>query len=190
MRRQRVAANPYTIYFSGIKAVRYVHPIYSAFSNLILVEDEDCMDYKYIRWNAEKREFTGNSIYISEINGLTTEFRRGAEYGYDRCIHYSLAIGCEGRDWHDVLAQMVGFDPAGKTEPSEDTPFREILHPELWSATFGPLAAKKLLKDFDAWEERAKTFADAEFYLAYWYLRCCFGHAANGGAVQMNWVDV
>lgn len=189
MRLQRVAANPYTLYLLGLTTVSYAHPIYSVFSNLNRVAYEDGIDNEYIRWDREKRKFIGNSIYISQIDSLTTEFPRGAEFMYDRCIHYSLAVGCEGRDWHDVLAQMVGFHPAGGAEPGEEVPFREILHPSRTSATYGPKAAQKLVEDFAAWEERAKTFADPEFYLAYWWLSCCFGHASKGGAVQMNWVE-
>ena len=115
---------------------------------------------------------------------LTTEFEQGAFYQYDRRLEYSMAIGCDGRDWHDVLAAMVGFDRNAGAEPT-DGPFQEILHPRHAFTVHGPNAAKKLLADFDACEEKAKTFSDPEFYLAYWWLRCCFGHVAQNGAVQM-----
>lgn len=116
---------------------------------------------------------------------LTSEFEQDAFYEYGRRLEYNLAIGCAGRDWHDVLAAMVGFERNAEAGPT-DGPFQEILHPHHAFTVHGPKTSKKLLADFDAWEEKAKRFSDAEFYLAYWWLRCCFGHGAQNGAVRMT----
>jgi len=167
--------------------MNYAFPVYDVFNNLTLRKDIS-LDSDSFVFDKETGQYRSNFLYVSESNDLTTEFMRKAVYEYGRYLRYSLAIGCDGRDWHDVLAQMVGFDRSANAEPSTDTPFRELLHPKMTSATLGPKTALRLLGEFDAWDERAKEFADAEFYLAFWWLRCCFGHAAKGGAVQMNWV--
>lgn len=130
-------------------------------------------------------ELLANVLHVpDDCATLTSEFEQCAFYEYKRSLEYSMAIGCDGRDWHDVLAAMVGFDRNANVAPT-DGPFQEILHPRHAFTVHGPKTAKKLLADFDAWEEKAKTFSDAEFYLAYWWLRCCFGHGAQNGAVQM-----
>jgi hypothetical protein len=177
---------PYIISIFGLTNMNHAFPVYDVFNNLTLREDV-LLDSDAFVFDKEAGQYRSNFLYVSETNDLTTEFKRKAMYEYGRCLRYSLAIGCEGRDWHDVLAQMVGFDRSANVEPSADTPFREILHPAIQSATLGPKVARKLLGDFHAWDERAKILADAEFYLAYWWLRCCFTHASNDGAVQMNW---
>lgn len=162
-------------------------PVYSVFNNLEIVEDHEA-DERVTVLDEKTGKWVRKSFFISSKNALSPEFKPGAEYGYGRCLDYSLSIGCDGRDWHDVLAKMVGFDSTGDAEPDEAIPFRELLHPARNNATFGPKVAKKLFGEFAAWEERAKTFADPEFYLAYWWLSRCFGHAANDGAVQIEWV--
>ena len=166
----------------------YAFPVYNVFNGLKLSE-EVLLDSDAFVFDKETGKYRSNYIYISETDAQTTEFKRKATYEYDRCLRYSLGIGCDGRDWHDVLAAMVGFDRSGNVEPSEETPFGELLHPNIQFTTFGSKAAAKLVRDFAEWEERAKEFSDPEFYLAYWWLSCCFGHAARNGAVQMNWVE-
>lgn len=168
--------------------MNYAFPVYDVFNNLILREDISLNSDAFV-FDKATSQYRSNFLYVSEANDLTTEFKRKAIYEYGRYLRYSLAIGCEGRDWHDVLAQMVGVDRNAGAELSAETPFPELLHPKMSSATLGPKTALRLLGEFDAWDARAKEFADAEFYLAFWWLRCCFGHAANGGAVQMNWVE-
>lgn len=53
--------------------------------------------------------------------------------------------------------------------------------------THGPRASAKLVADFDAWDELAQRFSDAEFYPTYWWLRTCFSHAMQNGAARMYW---
>lgn len=131
-----------------------------------------------------------NAISIHEETELgrqqSVEFQAGV-YEYGRHFAYPLDIGCNGRDWHDVLRALVGYDRNGPKKCPLEGPFAEILHWAYSLVTFGPIASAKVVADFDAWDARARSFSDAEFYLAYWAVRTCFSHAAQNGAVQVVW---
>jgi len=137
-----------------------------------------------------------NATYISD----NEEARRGyaqhelkgsSIYTYELRLEYSLELECQGGDWHDVLAAMVGFDRDNPDAYPADGPFIELLHNDYSMATFGPSVARKLVADFDAWNDRAskpqESLYDDEFYLTYWGLRACFAHAATNGVVRCNW---
>lgn len=138
-------------------------------------------------------------------------------YTYELRLEYSLEFGCRGRDWHAVLAAMVGFDRENPDAYPADGPFIELLHADHSMATFGPSTARKLVADFDAWNDRASKvkekveiyredtdapdwlyckpsklvsveyFNDDAFYLTYWWLRSCFAHATTDGVVRCYW---
>ncbi len=112
---------------------------------------------------------------------------------------------------------MVGFDRNKRDAYPADGPFIELLHKDYSMATFGPSAARKLVADFNAWNDRASKvlakeefyeedfdapswlyhrpkklvgeqyFYDDEFYLTYWWLRTCFAHATTNGVVRSYW---
>lgn len=64
------------------------------------------------------------------------------------------------------LGEMVGHDKDMATQ-NEPKPFFELLRYGLQRAHFGTAVARKLRNDFDEWDERARDYADAEFYRSY-----------------------
>ncbi|WP_157650505.1 hypothetical protein [Burkholderia ubonensis] len=64
------------------------------------------------------------------------------------------------------LGEMVGHDKNMAT-PDKPAPFFELLRYGLQRAHFGPEVANKLLSDFREWDQRARGYADAEFYKSY-----------------------
>ncbi|WP_432260861.1 hypothetical protein [Cupriavidus sp. TMH.W2] len=122
-------------------------------------------------------------------------------YTYEFRHEYSLEFGCQGRDWHDVLADLVGFDRENPGAYPADGPFIELLHNDYSTEAFGPSAARKIVADFDAWNERASKvlvkevgrwtesldtyhYNDDEFYMTYWWLHSCFANATTNGIVR------
>jgi len=140
-----------------------------------------------------------NATYIHEAphrhgsDGL----KSSSIYTYELRHEYSLELRW---DWHDVLANMVGFDRDNPDAYPADGPFIELLHNDYSMETFGPSAARKLVADFDAWNDRASKvmekvdrrsklldvhhFNDDEFYLTFWWLRSCFANATTNGVVR------
>ncbi|EPX96705.1 MULTISPECIES: hypothetical protein [Ralstonia] len=157
-----------------------------------------------------------NATYIDEVPGRygSDGLKSASIYTYELRHEYSLELGCPGRDWHDVLAEMVGFDRDNQDAYPADGPFIELLHYDYSMETFGPSAARKIVADFDAWNDRAskamvkveiykkdadapdflhykpsklvgvKHFNDHAFYLTYWWLRSCFANATENGVVR------
>lgn len=143
------------------------------------------------------------------------EIKGSSIYTCERMLEYPLTFSSRG-DWHSTLEKMVGYERGTGTYP-DDFPFIELLDDRYSEATFGPTAVRKIVADFDAWKDRAskvterveiweedKTAEDwyfskprklacveyvpnDEFYLTYWYLRCCFGHAVKEGVVIAGW---
>ncbi|WP_284454517.1 hypothetical protein [Cupriavidus campinensis] len=83
--------------------MNYAFPVYDVFNSLTLRKDIS-LDSDSFVFEKETGQYRSNFLYVSESNELTTEFMRKAVYEYGRNLRYSLAIGCDGRDWHDVLA--------------------------------------------------------------------------------------
>jgi hypothetical protein len=157
----------------------------------------------------ENATYIGRAPHRYGSDGL----KSSSIYTYERRHEYSLDLWCRKLDWHDVLANMVGFDRKNPDAYPADGPFIELLHNDYSMETFGPSAARKLVADFDAWNDRASkvlekvdTYAedtdapawlyyrpsklvredyydDHEFYLTYWWLRTCFANATTNGVV-------
>ncbi|WP_061958532.1 hypothetical protein [Cupriavidus pauculus] len=137
-----------------------------------------------------------NATYIDVVPRLhgSDGLKRSSIYTYEFRHEYSLKLK---RDWHDVLAKLVGFDRENPDAYPADGPFIELLHYDY--ETFGPSAARKIVADFDAWNERASKVMvkvwssesldtyhgyDDAFYLTYCWLRSCFANATTNGIVR------
>lgn len=123
-------------------------------------------------------------------------------YTYELRHMYSLHLKW---DWHEVLAEMVGFDQDNQDAYPPDGPFVELLHSDYSMEAFGPSAARKIVADFDAWNDRASKvmvtedrctldvdvniFNDDAFYLTYWWLRSCFANATENGLVRSYYLQ-
>ncbi|SDC62243.1 hypothetical protein SAMN05216345_10339 [Cupriavidus sp. YR651] len=185
--------------------------VYEVFKNLKLVEDsvESVDDWVHptTGLKLEKAVYLDGSA-VARRGYRTHEFVGSAIYSYDLRLEYSLALGCQGRDWHDVLAKMIGYDRTKPEVYPDDSAFVELLDPYYSGATFGPSVSRKLLEDFDNWQERASKVMEAvsirseptdlfaappapelvyddAFTLAFWWLRNCFAHAAENGIVRL-----
>lgn len=87
--------------------------------------------------------------------------------------------------WVSQLSYLVG----GKGEiPSADSDiaFRDLFRFGLHQGTFGPVASAKFAADFATWDERAKSFADENFYPTYTLVRKMFEYAAKDGLVYLR----
>ncbi|MDT4860619.1 hypothetical protein FQZ97_951900 [compost metagenome] len=118
---------------------------------------------------------------------VSKELKDSTVYTYERALKYPLACDFQGRDWHDMLSELVGFDKGNQDAYPGDGPFVELLNEAYWGTTLGPRTSAKLVADFDAWDERARSFSDdGEFYLTYWWVRTCLSHATKNDAVQRH----
>ena len=104
-------------------------------------------------------------------------FRAGS-YGYTQVPFEKV----EGYAPSTVMSAQIGaFD-------SPDGPFHELICYSDCEGCIGPVVAAKLAKDFEEWDEKAKTYAgtDSYFYQKY----CCWKDAmimaADGGAVAFH----
>ncbi|PZX34228.1 conserved hypothetical protein [Cupriavidus phytorum] len=140
-----------------------------------------------------------NATYIDAAPNLygSDGLKSSSIYTYDFRHEYSLELKW---DWHDVLAKLVGFDRENPDVYPADGSFIELLHNDYSMEAFGPSAARKIVADFDAWNDRASkvlekvdlpptligdnTFNDDAFYLTYWWLRSCFANATKNGIVR------
>ncbi|WP_035878759.1 hypothetical protein [Cupriavidus sp. amp6] len=125
----------------------------------------------------------------SGCRSVLNELKDSTLYAYEQVLEYPLACDYQGRDWHDMLGELVGFDKDNHEAYPAGGPFAELLNCEYWMTTLGPRTAAKLVADFDAWDDRARSFSDAggEFYLTYWWVRTCLSHAVKNGAVKLHY---
>ncbi|SPK76041.1 conserved protein of unknown function (plasmid) [Cupriavidus taiwanensis] len=122
-----------------------------------------------------------------DCRNVLKELKDSTVYAYEQALEYPLACDCQGRDWHDMLGQLVGFDKDNQDAYLADGPFAELLTDAYQGTTLGPRTSAKLVADFDAWDERARSFSDdGEFYLTFWWVRTCLSHAIKNGAVKLN----
>lgn len=124
----------------------------------------------------------GRRNVLNELKGSTV-------YAYEQALEYPLACDCQGGDWHDMLGELVGFDKDNQDAYPADGPFAELFNDNYRGITLGPRTSAKLVADFDAWDDRARSFTDTggEFYLTYWWVRTCLSHAVKNGAVKLHY---
>lgn len=89
------------------------------------------------------------------------------------------------REWTNNLWEMIGCTEDEVLAADSTVAFRDYF---LWAqnGTFGPKASAKLAAQFAQLEERAKSFADAEFYEIYADMKCMFEWTAQDGLVFLR----
>lgn len=133
----------------------------------------------------DNRHFSGRigsldpqTCYSSEDGG---GFRAGSYGGYNQ--------------WRAELARLVGIRNLeawwkSQGDAAPEGPFAELICFSDCEGTIGPEVSAKLAKDFQEWDERAKTFRtrveDNWFYRLYQQWKTAFETAADNGAVDFH----
>lgn len=86
-------------------------------------------------------------------------------------------------DWVVELSYLVGCN--GKIPQADSSvAFRDSFRSGN-GGMLGPIASAKLLAEFDAWDERARSYKGKKFYANYLVMRSLFEHVAGNGAVDI-----
>ena len=90
--------------------------------------------------------------------------------------------------WRESLARLAGYVPSDAWDGlvEDGVPFLELVNFADNEGVIGPIVAAKLLRDFVAFDERAKTISDDYFYEGYCELRHGLEMAADGGALDFH----
>ncbi|PLP96831.1 hypothetical protein [Cupriavidus pauculus] len=116
-------------------------------------------------------------------------------YNYCRKLTVLISPGkpLQGRrtvgEWFKAVAALAE-DEEKYPETGGRGPFWELFRYGMSGMTFGPVVCKKLVADFDAWEEAVKSIGEDKFYEYHMELRRCFAHAGDNGMVvfPFGWV--
>ncbi|MHA6825704.1 hypothetical protein ACQUJV_05720 [Ralstonia pseudosolanacearum] len=107
--------------------------------------------------------------------GAAYEFKQ--ENGFRVCNNLH-----EYSAWLEELDDLVGSHE-DTLDADEHGPFRELIHYGGLGEIIGPVASAKLVADFIAWDERARSLSDDAFYEWYARMRKVFEYAGEAGAV-------
>lgn len=121
----------------------------------------------------------------------------GGLYSYDEALDvFSRSYGAYNR-WREQLAVLAGYakheterDPChfhSRTAWEADGgPFWELINFTDCDGVLGTATCQKLLRDFDAFADRAKSVADEWFRHVYESFHEAFKLAADGGAIRFH----
>ena len=145
----------------------------------------DVWAYKRLKWAAEgtegatelypNRNFPGREGTIREGWYTFDEVEDGPSMGYGR---YNL--------WRAKLAKLAGYNEHEAWAGLKDSePFGMLVNFSDCEGILGTEVCKKLARDFEAFDERAKEL-DAAFYDVYVDFHNCFKFASDNGAVRFG----
>ncbi|MCA7969229.1 hypothetical protein LGM42_04895 [Burkholderia sp. AU39826] len=108
----------------------------------------------------------------------------GATYRCAELTFFSFPHWRACRDWVIKLADMVGCTDE-LLKAGSAVAFRDFF---MWKqeGTVGPKASAKLAVEFAEWDERAKSFADHDFYEMFAFMRTMFEWGAKDGLIYLR----
>jgi hypothetical protein len=117
---------------------------------------------------------------LPEYPQLCAGLEIGAIYTWERAWFFEQ-IEPSGKyfGFLSKLAEMVGHRETTMWH-AKRTPFYELLRFGLQRAHFGPEVVNRLRDEFDAWDTRARSFSDDEFYLDYGHITVLIAQATGG----------
>lgn len=148
------------------------------------------------------RELLDN-VYRPYLNpdfpGRADDLENGAVYSYTDCGRgWGGGYGYYN-SWREALAKLAGYplteyrtsysgpeqSHAAACWQGQESPFYELINFSDCEGTIGTAVSAKLAKDFQEWDERAKSVGE-RFYKDYSEWREAFEMAADGGAVAFH----
>ncbi|RQZ62289.1 hypothetical protein DIE08_27710 [Burkholderia sp. Bp9004] len=108
----------------------------------------------------------------------------GATYQFAEVFFFSFPHWRVCRDWVIKLAEMVGCTNE-LLKMGGPVAFSDFF---MWmqEGTVGPKASAKLAAEFAEWDERAKRFADQDFYELFTNMRAMFEWGAGDGLICLS----
>lgn len=108
----------------------------------------------------------------------------GATYRFAEVCFFCFPHWRVCRDWVIKLKDMVGCT-AELLNTGGPVAFRDFF---MWiqEGTVGPKASMKLAAEFAEWDERAKTFADQDFYEIFTDMHAMFAWGAEDGLICLR----
>ena len=93
-------------------------------------------------------------------------------------------------EWRDWLAKIAGYHGARDMwvikEPGQPIPFWEIINFSDCEGTIGTVACKKMLKDFEDYDQKARSAEESWLYDTYVDIHEGLKLAANGGCLKFS----
>jgi len=134
------------------------------------------------------RDYVSEDLMVVEGNPEVPQLAEGVEVGATyrlaEVFFFSFPHWRVCRDWVIKLAAMVGC--TNELLNTDGTvAFRDFF---MWmqEGTVGPKASAKLAAEFAEWDERAKTFADQEFYEIFTNMCAMFAWGAEDGLISLH----
>lgn len=111
-----------------------------------------------------------------------------AIYGYAEYEHVFSRSYVGYNRWRETLAKLAGYTPDDAWDGlvQAGAPFWELVNFADNEGAIGPVVAAKLLRDFEEFDERAKTIENDLFYQGYCSIRRGLELAADGGALEFH----
>ncbi|WP_175789868.1 hypothetical protein [Burkholderia ambifaria] len=134
------------------------------------------------------RDYVSEDLMVVEGNPEVPQLAEGVEVGATyrlaEVFFFSFPHWRVCRDWVIKLAAMVGCTNE-LLNTGGTVAFRDFF---MWmqEGTVGPKASAKLAAEFAEWDERAKTFADQEFYEIFTNMGAMFAWGAEDGLISLH----
>lgn len=134
------------------------------------------------------RDYVSEDLMVVEGNPEVPQLAEGVEVGATyrlaEVLFFSFPHWRVCRDWVIKLAAMVGCTNE-LLNTGGTVAFRDFF---MWmqEGTVGPKASAKLAAEFVEWDERAKTFADQEFYEIFTDMGAMFAWGAEDGLISLH----
>jgi hypothetical protein len=147
------------------------------------------LDEAELKEFSDREEYVGEDLFLVRGNPQVPQIAEGLEVGATyQCAEitfFSFYNWRYCRDWTGKLWDMVGCTEEEVLAADSTAAFRDYF---LWAqkGTLGPVASAKLAAQFAAWDERAKAFADEDFYETYALMRLMFEWTAQDGLLFLR----
>lgn len=133
-------------------------------------------------------DFETGDLMVVEGNPKVPQLAEGVEVGatyrFAEVLFFSFPHWRICRDWVVKLKDMVGCTNE-LLKTGAPVAFRDYF---MWiqEGTVGPKASAKLAAEFAEWDNRAKTFADEDFYEIFTHMRAMFDWGAQDGLICLR----